>query len=85
MWSVLSKVGNSNTDERIALMKRYLALFDAKTIKLLLADREFIGLKLMAFLNENNVFCHQGQRKSDNSNRGRTDHGAEIALAQGPW
>ena len=55
MWTVLDKAGNSNTDERIALMKRFLALFDAKKIKLLLADREFIGFKWMSFLVENNI------------------------------
>lgn len=55
IWTVLDKAGNSNMDERIVLMKRYLALFDVSTIKLLLCDREFVGLKWMNFLNKNNV------------------------------
>ena len=55
MWTVLDKAGNSNTDERIALMKRFLALFDVKKIKFLLADREFIGFKWMSFLIENDI------------------------------
>ena len=55
MWTVLDKAGSSNTDERIALMKRFLALFDVKKIKFLLADREFIGFKWMSFLIENNI------------------------------
>ena len=55
MWTVLDKAGNSNTDERIALMKRFLALFDVTKIKFLLADREFIGFKWMGFLIENNI------------------------------
>jgi hypothetical protein len=46
MWTVLDKAGNSNTDERIALMRRYLALFGAGSIQMLLADREFTGLKM---------------------------------------
>ncbi len=37
MWTVLGKAGNSNTKQRIALMKRYLGLFGAKSIKCLLA------------------------------------------------
>lgn len=49
MWTVLDKAGNSNSDERIALMRRYLALFGAGSVRLLLADREFIGLKWLNF------------------------------------
>jgi hypothetical protein len=55
MWTVLDKAGNSNTDERIALMRRYLALFGAGSIQLLLADREFIGLKWLNFLEANRI------------------------------
>ena len=55
MWTVLDKAGTSDTDDRIALMRRYLALFGAASIKLLLADREFIGVRWLRFLNENNV------------------------------
>ncbi len=55
MWSVLGRAGNSNTAARIALMKRYLALFNVSTIKMLLADREFIGAEWLEFLNENNI------------------------------
>lgn len=50
MWTVLDKAGNSNTDERIALMRRYLALFGSGSVQILLADREFIGLKWLNFL-----------------------------------
>lgn len=55
LWTVLGKAGNSNTAARIALMTRYLALFEASTIKILLADREFIGAEWLDFLNENNI------------------------------
>lgn len=55
LWTLLDHRGNSNTDQRIALMKRYLALFGAGSIELLLADREFIGARWMDFLNKNNV------------------------------
>ena len=50
MWSVLDKAGNSNTAERIALMERYLSHFDASTVRMLLADREFIGQEWLNFL-----------------------------------
>jgi hypothetical protein len=40
---------------RIALMERYLANFPATTIRLLLADREFVGASWMDFLCKNNI------------------------------
>jgi Transposase DDE domain len=55
LWMLLDHPGNSNTDQRITLMRRYLALFEASSIKLLLADREFIGADWMDFLHENNI------------------------------
>ncbi len=55
MWTVLDKAGSSNQDERIALLRRYLALFGAGSITWLLADREFIGQRWIKFLLENNV------------------------------
>ena len=43
-WECLDKKGgNSNTDERIAVMERVLKLIPADRIDNLLADREFIG------------------------------------------
>jgi len=50
MWTLLSHSGNSTTAQRIDLMRRYLARFDASTVRMLLADREFIGQEWMAFL-----------------------------------
>jgi len=55
LWTLLPHQGNSNTDQRIALMRRYLALFDAASITMLVADREFIGAEWMDFLSENNI------------------------------
>jgi hypothetical protein len=55
MWVMLDKPGSSNTAERIALMRRYLAVFGASSIQLLLADREFIGCDWFDFLNKNNI------------------------------
>jgi hypothetical protein len=55
MWTVLDKAGSSNQCERIALMRRYLALFGSGSIAWLLADREFIGGRWIKFLLENNI------------------------------
>jgi hypothetical protein len=43
VWSVIEGRGCSNTTMRLALIQRYLAHFPATTIRLLLADREFVG------------------------------------------
>lgn len=56
IWSVLDNSGGtSDSGERIALMRRYLSIFGAASVGLLLADREFVGLAWMNFLNENNI------------------------------
>lgn len=55
MWTLLTHQGNSDTQQRIALMERYLALFGASSIQWLLADREFIGSRWMDFLNKNSI------------------------------
>jgi hypothetical protein len=55
MWTLLDHGGNSDTAQRIALMRRYLCLFGASSIEALLADREFIGAEWLEFLIENNV------------------------------
>lgn len=55
MWTLIRGRGNSSTRQRIALMRRYLRLFEVSTIRLLLADREFIGHAWTDFLCENNI------------------------------
>jgi hypothetical protein len=56
IWSVLdNKGGSSDTAQRIALMRRYLAIFGAASVRMLLADREFVGRAWLSFLNENKV------------------------------
>lgn len=44
LWSLLPKKGNSNVDERIAILDHFIALFGTRKIKMLLADREFVGI-----------------------------------------
>lgn len=43
IWSTFSKAGNSNTEERISLMERFLRIFGKGKILCLTADREFVG------------------------------------------
>ena len=54
-WTLLDGPGNSATAARIALMTCYLAHFPASTVRLLLADREFIGTEWLKFLHDANI------------------------------
>lgn len=55
MWTFLEHSGNSTTKQRIALMQRYLALFSASTVRMFLADREFIGQEWFKFLKDKGI------------------------------
>lgn len=55
LFTLLPHQGSSDMAQRIALMRRYLRLFDASSIRCLLADRGFIGAEWMDFLNQNNI------------------------------
>jgi hypothetical protein len=53
--SMLPKQGNSNTEERIEIINRYIRLFGYQTIDCLLADREFVGEKWIDYLNGHKI------------------------------
>ncbi|MEM6647589.1 MAG: transposase [Bacteroidota bacterium] len=55
LWRTLGKAGNSNTDERISLIKELLKLVKTEQIALLVADREFIGQRWLAYLEEQQI------------------------------
>ena len=55
LFSMLDKQGNSNTQERIDLIDRFIALFGRDCIKCILADREFIGEEWVNYLNEKSI------------------------------
>jgi hypothetical protein len=55
LFTMLPKRGNSNSQERIGLINRYISLFGKETIDCIVADREFVGHKWLAFLNEENI------------------------------
>lgn len=55
LFTMLKKRGNSNCQERINLVKRFIRLFGSDCIDSLMADREFVGDKWIKFLNDNNI------------------------------
>lgn len=55
LWTLVPGPGNSSSAARIALVRRYLAHFPPETIRLLIADREFVGAGWIKFLNDNNI------------------------------
>jgi len=58
MWTLLHRAGNSDTQERIDLINRYIRLFGKENIKHLLADREFVGGEWFAYLISNKILFH---------------------------
>jgi hypothetical protein len=50
MWGLINGARCSHSDGRIAMMRRYLAVFGAGSIELRLTDREFVGAGLARIL-----------------------------------
>jgi hypothetical protein len=63
-WSVLDKAGNSHTAERIALLKRFIAVFGVDKTAALLADREFVGEDWFAWLQAQAIPFHQRLKRN---------------------
>ena len=55
LFTMLNKRGNSNSQERIDLIKRFIRLFGKDVIESIVADREFVGKKWLDFLNSNDL------------------------------
>lgn len=55
LFKMLPKRGNSNTDERIELVERFIRLFGVDCIKALTADREFVGKRWLDYLNKKHI------------------------------
>ena len=53
LFSMLDKQGNSNSQERIDLVSRFIKMFGGSSIESLVADREFVGEEWLEFLNDN--------------------------------
>ena len=57
-WTLLDKRGNSNTQERIALMQALLKILDPSRIQAVVCDREFIGCQWFKWLDEQGLTYH---------------------------
>ncbi|MDQ6438347.1 IS4 family transposase [Mesorhizobium sp. LHD-90] len=55
LWDMLDHGGPSTMAQRQALLSRFIALFGADSIEVLLADREFIGNQWIEFLVEKHI------------------------------
>lgn len=55
LWMLLPKRGNSNTEERIELIDRFIEIFGVDKIDCLTGDREFIGKKWFSYLVEKGI------------------------------
>jgi Transposase DDE domain len=55
MFKMLPKFGNSNTDERIELIERFIRLFGSESLDCLTADREFVGERWIKYLNQQQI------------------------------
>jgi hypothetical protein len=58
LFTMLSKRGNSNAQERIDLVNRFISLFGKQCIDSLVADREFVGKNWIGYLNQENIRYH---------------------------
>lgn len=54
-WTLLPKKGSANTQERIALLNRFLAVCGAHKIDCLLADRELLGETWFAYVQAHHI------------------------------
>jgi hypothetical protein len=78
VWNCLSKQGNSNTTERMALLDQFVDLFGTDQVESLLADREFIGKEWFGYLLSKPIPFHI--RIKSNMNLARTN--GTLAPAQ---
>ncbi len=58
VFKMMDKRGNSNTQERIELVQRFLRLSGNDSIAHLMADREFVGSEWLDFLNRMQIHYH---------------------------
>lgn len=72
IWMVLPKQGNSNTNERIQLIERFIRIFGVEKIRCLTADREFIGRDWFSYLKKTHIvpYPYKGEFFSTKFQRG---------------
>ncbi len=65
VWTLLNKRGNSDTNERIALIQRFISIFGKHRIVNVFADREFIGEQWFTWLIAKDInFCIRVKKTS---------------------
>lgn len=63
-WLVMNRNGNSKTNDREKLLIKAIKTFGKEKIKVILADREFIGTEWFEFLSKEKLpFCIRIQKK----------------------
>ena len=82
VWMFLNKRGNSNTAERIALVKRFISIFGKEKIDCLLGDREFIGKAWFAYLQSEGIRFRLRIKKNTlvANAKGALGHGADVGI-----
>lgn len=58
VFKMMDKRGNSNTEERMELIRRFISLAGKDSIAHLMADREFVGGEWFSFLNSRGIRYH---------------------------
>ena len=58
VFKMMDKRGNSNTQERIELVNRFIRLAGENSINHLMADREFVGSGWLGYLNARGIHYH---------------------------
>ncbi|HEU0226338.1 MAG TPA: IS4 family transposase, partial [Arachidicoccus soli] len=64
LFTMLNKRGNSNSEERIMLIKRFIHLFGKDCIDFIVADREFVGEEWIGYLNRERLRYHIRMRNN---------------------
>ncbi len=81
-WSLLEKEddngelytkrGNSNTEERIAIIDRFINVFGVARIEVLTGDREFVGQKWFEYLQKKGIkFCIREKKSKHIKHKGK--------------
>ena len=76
VFKMMDKRGNSNTEERIELVNRFLRIAGHDSIGHLMADREFVGSEWLEYLNAMGIHYHIRIRENFKVVR----HGQETCL-----
>lgn len=79
-WELLDKRGNSDTDERITIVQKFIDNFGKDNIAGLLADREFIGEKWFKWLLKEQILFYIRIKKNQvtTDSRGKTVYVNEL-------